>query len=207
MRAKLAPVYFSTSEDPDFQKQYQVLKTILADDAEILAPVALGQPLPPEADAVVFPQMLGDAFKRLDDMKAIDRPILVVTSEFGTVSMWDWEINNYLASEGVQVIAPYSLEQTQKVCRTLTLKKELPQTRFLVYQDNPGEGFQADIFKRFYWWEDESIQRIQEKFGITIEKRSFQRLGEEAKAIPDPEAEKVWAAWQARIPTTNLSTH
>lgn len=207
MRAKLAPVYFSTSEDPDFQKQYQVLKTILADDAEILAPVALGQPLPPEADAVVFPQMLGDAFKRLDEMKAIDRPILVVTSEFGTVSMWDWEINNYLASEGVQVIAPYSLEQTQKVCRTLTLKKELPQTRFLVYQDNPGEGFQADIFKRFYWWEDESIQRIQEKFGITIEKRSFQRLGAEAKAIPDREAEQVWAAWQTRIPTTNLSTH
>ena len=47
--------------------------------------------------------MLGDAYSHLAELKAIPLPILVITSEFGTVSMWDWEINNYLASEGVNV--------------------------------------------------------------------------------------------------------
>ena len=50
--------------------------------------------------------MLGEAYRRVDEFKAIQAPILVVTSEFATVSMWDWEINRYLALEGVRVIAP-----------------------------------------------------------------------------------------------------
>ena len=35
----------------------------------------------------------------------------MITSEFGTVSMWDWEINSYLAAKGVKVIAPNTLEK------------------------------------------------------------------------------------------------
>src|SRR5690606_10918839 len=120
--------------------------------------LVLGASIPPTADAVIFPQMLGEAYRQLAAFRAIDRPILIVTSEFGTMSMWDWEIASYLRDEGVQTIAPYTIDQTRKLCRALVVKRELKQTKFVVFQDNPGEGFQAPIFKRFYWWEDECTQ-------------------------------------------------
>ena len=66
---------------------------------------------PPDVDAVVFPQMLGEAYRRLEQFKALGLPVLVITSEFGTVSMWDWEINQLPARrEGCTVIAPYDLD-------------------------------------------------------------------------------------------------
>jgi len=108
MKAKITPLYFESAADADFVNQLSNLKRLLVDEADFLDPVALGAALP-EADAVVFPQMLGAAYRRLVQIKAIPLPILVVTSEFGTVSMWDWEINRYLKTEGVEVIAPYNL--------------------------------------------------------------------------------------------------
>jgi hypothetical protein len=205
MKAKLVPVYFQNPKDPDFIKQVGNLQRLFSEEAEILEPIGLGSPLPENADAAVFPQMLGDAYSHLADFKAIPLPILVITSEFGTVSMWDWEINNYLDSEGVRVIAPNSLEQARKVCKACALKRELKQTKFLVYQDNPGEGFQAEIFKRFYWWEKECVDQLESKFGISIIKKSFKKLGEDAKQIPDADAEAVWASWKDRIPVENLT--
>ncbi|HEX9013299.1 MAG TPA: hypothetical protein VF813_07275, partial [Anaerolineaceae bacterium] len=207
MKAKLAPVTYQDPNDPDFVKQLGHLRRLLADEAEILAPMVIGAALPAEADAVVFPQMLGAAYRHLADFKAIPLPILVITSEFGTVSMWDWEINSYLAAEGVHVLAPNSLEQARKFCRACALKRELKQAKLLAYQDNPGEGFQADIFKRFYWWEQECTDRLHDKFGVTVVKRSFKELGERARRIPDSEAEKVWAVWEAKVPTEHLSRH
>ena len=190
MNARLVPVYFDPGRDQDFDKQLSVLRNLLADCAEILPPVALGRPLP-EADAVVFPQLLGEAYRRVEDFRAIGLPILIVTSEFGTLSMWDWEIICYLKSHGVETIGPYNLEQAKGVCRALRVKRELPNTRFLVYQDNPGEGAQASIFKRFYWWEDECTERMREHFGVGIVKKSFRELGALAKDIPDRAAEEV----------------
>ena len=204
MKARLVPVYFDTADDPDFVAQVQALRTLLADEAELLAPTALGAPLP-EAEAVVFPQMLGAAYRRVDQIEAIRLPRLVVTSEFGTVSMWDWEINNYLASRGIAVIAPHDLAMTRQVCRTLTAKRELRSAKLLVYQDNPGEGFQPEIFKRFYWWEPECVDRLAEKFGVGVVKKSFKTLAAEAKAIPDAEAEAVWAQWADRIPLGRIT--
>jgi hypothetical protein len=204
MKAKLVPLYFVTSEDADFKKQVAALKSLLADECELLEPLALGSALP-DADAVVFPQMLGNAYRRLAEFKAIQLPILIITSEFGTVSMWDWEIRSYLRSEGVETIAPYNLEQTKVICRALALKREMKASKFLVYQDNPGEGFQAEIFKRFYWWEDECTQRMKDQFGIQIVKKSFKELGAAAKAIEDREAEAAWQARGSRVATAGLS--
>jgi hypothetical protein len=203
MKARLVPVYFP-GRDQDFDKQSLILEELLAEEAELLEPVALGSPLP-DADAVLFPQMLGDAYRMLDEIKAIDLPLLVITSEFGTVLMWDWEICRYLKSEGVDNIAPSSLEQTKKVCQGLAVKRDLKDTKFLVFQDNPGEGMQAEIFKRFYWWEPECLQRMRDKFGVTIEKRSFEKLAADAKAIPDSEADAVWEAWQFKLNIGDIS--
>jgi hypothetical protein len=198
MTARLLPLYFDPGRDEDFELQLSRLKTLLADDAEFLEPVALGAPLP-EAEAVIFPQFLNQAYGLVDAFKAIDVPILVVTSEFGTVLMWDWEICSYLRSEGVSTIAPHSLEQTKKACKALSVKRELHNTKFLVFQDNPGEGMQAEIFKRFYWFEDECVQRMIDKFGIEIVKKSFKELGTYAQSIADEEADEVIAAWNIPI--------
>jgi hypothetical protein len=190
MKARLVPVYFVIGRDEDFDRQLDRLKELLADQAEFLDSLPLGDPLP-EAEAVIFPQFLGEAYHTVDQFKAIQVPILVITSEFGTVLMWDWEIVGYLRSEGVETIAPSSLEQTKKILTALQLKRETQTAKFLVFQDNPGEGFQSEIFKRFYWFEDECVQRMQDKFGLTIVKQSFKDLAARAKQIPDQEAEEI----------------
>jgi hypothetical protein len=163
---------------------------MLSNQAEFLPPVGLGQPLP-EAEAAIFPQFLGEAYHKVENFKSIQLPILVITSEFGTVLMWDWEIVSYLRSEGIETIAPSSFWVCSKLLAALQIKRELQGTRFLVFQDNPSEGFQSEIFKRFYWFEAECIQRMQEKFDLEIVRKSFKTLAAEAKQIPDEQAQRV----------------
>lgn len=201
MKARLIPLYFP-GRDAEFTTQVERLRNLLADDAEILPPAALGERLP-EADAVVFPQLLGDAYSLVHAFQALSLPILIVTSEFGTVSMWDWEIAAFLRAHGVETISAPNIELTRKICKGLAVKRELRQTKFLVFQDNPGEGFQASIFKRFYWWEDECTQRIADKFGVSIVKKSFRELGAAAKQIADSAADQVWKDRQ--LPTEGVS--
>lgn len=203
MKPRLIPVFFP-GRDAEFDTQTETLRKLLAEEAELLEPVALGLPLP-EAEAVVFPQMLGDAYRQVDNFRKIPLPLLIITSGFGTVSMWDWEIRSYLRSEGINTIVPYNLEQTRRICKALGVKRELKRMKFLVFQDNPGQGFQASIFKRFYWWEDECMQRMQNKFGLTVVKKSFKELGAAARHIPDQEVETVWQAWRSRLSIGDVS--
>jgi len=202
MKARLVPLYFDPGRDADFDRMLQALRSTLSDRVELLEPRPLGSPLP-EAEAVLFPQLLGQAYRSVEAFRAIDVPILFITSEFGTLSMWDWEIAEYLKSCGIETIAPYNPRQTENICNALGVKRELKETKFLVYQDDPGEGFQAPIFKRFYWWEDECDSRLRAKFGLTIVKRSFRDLGAAAKAISDAEADAAAKDW--RVPTDGLS--
>jgi hypothetical protein len=200
MKAILVPVYFESADHPDFIKQVDTLRSLLSDEAEILPPIALGSDLP-EADAALFPHLLGNAYRTAEEIRAIHLPRLVLTSEFGTMSMWDWEILRYLRTKGIEMIAPYSLGQTQVILRALLLKRELRQSRLLTYQDFPGrKGFQDDIFRRFYWWEAECREKMHQKFGVDLITKSFQKLGETAKAIPDAEAETVWQQWEDKTP-------
>jgi hypothetical protein len=198
----LLPVYFDPGRDSGFDRQLDTLRTLFGQEAHFLPPFALGQPFPP-ADAVIFPQLLGEAYRRLADFKAIDLPILIITSEFGTVSMWDWELISYLRENAVVTIAPYTVEQAHKVLAAIRVRRELRETKFVVYQDNPGEGQQAPIFKRFYWWENECTQRMIQKFGITLERRSYRDLGARAKAISDSSAEQARNGWD--LPTDGTS--
>jgi hypothetical protein len=206
MKAKLVPIYYKTAEDPDFQAQLRKLNELLADEAEILEPVLLGDKLP-EADGVIFPQMLGEAFRLLDKIKNLPQPLLIVTSEFGTVSMWDWEINSYLTAKGVKVIGPTNLEKTKQVCRAFALKRQLKQSKILAYWDKPasGGGNQDEIFKRFYWWEPECISAIEAKYGVKVIVKSFKQLAQDAKAISDEAALKVWEERKANTPISNLT--
>ncbi len=199
MRARLLPVRFPAA-DAAFDAQLERLEALLGDVATFLPAVTLGDPLPP-SDAAVFPQVLGEAYRQVEALRALDRPRILLTSEFGTMAMWDWEIGRYLEEEGVPTLAPYDVEQARVVCRALGLKRELARTRFVVYQDDPGDGMQAAIFKRFFWWEDTCRRRMLERFGVTVEIRSFRALGEAAKRIADAEAD---AAFERVRATTRL---
>ncbi|MEN3186537.1 MAG: hypothetical protein ABDK94_09830 [Atribacterota bacterium] len=198
MKAKLVPLYFRSGDDPEFITQVQTLKELLQEEADIVEPRPLGDVIP-EGDAALFPQVLGDAYRRVEEIQAIPIPVIIATSEFGMVNMWDWEIVSYLRSKGLQVFAPYTLELTKGIVRSLSLRREMKEVSFLLFQDNPGEGMQASIFKRFFWWENECSERIREKFGIQIFKRSFKLLGEKAKNIPDRQAKEVWKNWDLGV--------
>lgn len=201
-RPTLLPLFFEPGRDEGFDRQLDHLKNLFGKDAEFLPPVALGETLPP-SDGVIFPQLLGAAYAMVDAFRQLDRPILIVTSEFGTVSMWDWELVSYLRSQGVGVLAPYDLASSRKIIAALRVRRELASTKFVVYQDNPGEGQQAPIFKRFYWWENECTQRIFDRFGVRIEKRSYRDLGARARALKDTDAERARAGWD--LPTDGLT--
>jgi hypothetical protein len=206
MKAKLVPIYFKSADDPDFSTQLQKLHELLAEEAELLEPVRLGEKLP-ETDGVIFPQMLGEAFRLLDKISNLPQPLLVVTSEFGTVSMWDWEINSYLTAKGIKVIGPTNLEKTKQVCRAFALKRQLKQSKLLAYWDKPasGGGNQDDIFKRFYWWEPECIQAIEAKYGVKVVVKSFKQLAEDANAISDEAALKVWEQRKVKTPIGKIT--
>jgi hypothetical protein len=191
MKATLVPVHFKSGMDNEFRTHLEIVKKLLADEADVLPPVALGARLP-AVDAVVFPQLLGDAFSQLPPLKAINVPVIVLTSDFGTVNMWDWEIVTFMKAQGMSVFTPYELSQTRAICRGLALKREMKDVKFLVFQDHPGVGGQqAEIFKRFWWWEDRSSEIIRQKFVIRIIKKSFQELGEKAKKITDADARQI----------------
>ena len=111
----------------------------------------VGDPVPADVNAVVVPDLSGLAYRLLDEFRQIDVPILVITSEFGTVSMWDWEIRDYLRRRGVDDVAPTSSNELTDLLRALAVRQMLPRSRMLAYLDDLGGGKQPDIFKRFYW--------------------------------------------------------
>lgn len=124
MNARLVPLYFKSGRDKDFEAQLNVLKDVLSDVADILEPMALGSDLP-DVDAVVLPQLLGAPYSQVDQIRQIDVPIAVITSEFGTMSMWDWEIASFLGEQGVDLIMPYNIRQAKNICKSLAVKRDL----------------------------------------------------------------------------------
>jgi hypothetical protein len=201
MKAILVPMYFASGMDEDYTKQLGILRNLLQAEAEILEPIALGDSIPKEANGVLFLQLVVDVYRQHKQILDIKLPILLATSEFGTFSMWDWEIYTYLREFGKELLFPNDLEQTKKICGALALKGSIKGSKFLVYQDDPGKGFQSEIFKRFYWFEDECVNGIKNKFGVEVEKKSFAELGKRAKEVSDEEAAEVWKNWKRNTST------
>lgn len=198
-KAKIQPVYFEEINDREkgeLAEQMKCLQGFYGEVAEFLSPVPLGEPIP-DADAVCFPQMIFAAYRHDELFRAIKQPIIVLTSQFGTVEMWDWEIITYLRDLGCTVFSPYSVELAKTILRAFAVKSSLRSgARFLMFQDTPGEGMQANIFKKFYWWEKQSTDKIEETFGCKLIYRSFKELCEKARAVSDEEAQRVCANWE-----------
>ncbi len=201
-KARLLPVYFESSQNQEFQKKLNLSKKYLKNEAEILSPEPLKGISSKKADAILFPRLIGDIYRNYHILKEAGIPVLVMTSDFGTMAMWDWEIVSYLQEKGVDVFAPNNLETAYKICRAFKLKREIREKSFLVYQDDPGDGMQASIFKRFFWWEDECLNKIKEKFGINIIKKSYKDLGQRSAEIEDSRVKNI--VDKKNIDTKNL---
>ena len=202
MKVRLAPLYFNEineREQGELQAQMELLQKMYGDVAEFLPMTVVGEALPEGADAILFPQMIFAAFRHDEELKAYKLPMVVITSKFGTVEMWDWEIVTYLRDLGLTVFSPYSEEMARTVLRALGGKHALSAgAKFLMFQDSPGEGMQANIFKRFYWWENQSTESMENTFGCQLIYRSWKERGERAKQISDDEARKIAADWDIR---------
>ncbi|MDR2163614.1 MAG: hypothetical protein LBO70_06725 [Clostridiales Family XIII bacterium] len=197
-KARLIPLYFKAANEREigeFNTQVENLKGMYGDVAEILKVAAVGDPIP-DADAIVFPQLIGAAFGDRDKLAAYGLPMIALTSKFGTVEMWDWEIVTYLREKGLTVFSPYTTELAKVVIRSIAAKKAMKDgAKFLMFQDSPGEGMQAYIFKRFFWWERECTERLEDTFGVKLIYRSYRELNEKAAGISDDMAREVCRDW------------
>lgn len=205
MTATLAPLYLDPKPADAFHVQLDHLRLVLGDLATWTEPSHIDQPVPAAADAVVVPDLNGRAYRMVESFRRIDLPILVITSEFGTVSMWDWEIRDHLRRRGVETIAPTSLQESHDICRALSIKKTMRGATMLAYQDDLGAGMQPDIFKRFYWWEDEAVDLVTENLGVNVDHRSFRELAARAAAVPDGRVEEAFTKWEGKIPIFGLN--
>ena len=207
MKTMVLPVFLpemNEREQREYFQQTQRMEAMYGPKTKFCAPVSINEAFGKDADMVVFFQLTGSIFRYREELKKISLPVIVLTSEFGTVEMWDWEIVAWLREEvGMCVFAPYSREMAQVVFRALETKKRMKEEAvFLLFQDDPGEGMQAEIFKRFYWWEKECREVIEKTLGVKILYRSWKAVNESAERISDEAAEQLWE--QRREPCRDL---
>jgi hypothetical protein len=200
MPARLLPVRLEDTAQPSFVRQLDALRALAGTAVEWLDPVHIGDAAGVACDAVVVPDMTGTAYRSLPAFQALEVPILIVTSEFGTVSMWDWEIRDFLRRRGVATVAPTSLEEFADLCRALDVKQRLRSSVMLAYQDELGAGKQPDIFKRFFWWEDECVDVLREQLGVRVERRSYKALWARALALPERRVLEELASVERGVP-------
>lgn len=201
----LHPVYLDAQPADAFDTQFAHLRRLVGHLVEWSGPAHIDEPVPDGTSAVLVPDLNGRAYQMVESFRRIEQPILLITSEFGTVSMWDWEIRDHLRRRGVPTIAPTSLQESEDICRALHTTKALANSRMLAYQDDLGAGMQPDIFKRFYWWEDECVRDIEQRFGVTVEHRSFKELVARAEAVPEARVEEASRQIREQVPIIGLS--
>ena len=204
MKIKAIPLKFSSVIEDEYEKQLQIITQMFADEVEFLQSIIVGDAIPDEAQVVVFPVLVGEAYSKLSFLQTIKLPIVIITSSYGTMAMWDWEILTVFKELGMNVFAPYNPELARIVFRSVALKKEMKTAKFLVFQDTPGDGMQADIFKRFYWWEQRCTQSIKDKFGIEVIIKSYKEVSEKARKISDGIA--LEAVKQYKVNACSLSS-
>lgn len=201
---RLLPVYLDDQPGESFHAQLDNLKRLTTGLVDWLSPAHIDAPVPVETSAVVTPELNRRAYRMVESFRRIDRPILIITSEFGTVSMWDWEIRDYLRRRGVPTVAPTSIQECEDICRALATMETMRRSSMLVYQDDLGAGMQPEIFERFYWWEGECARDMADVFGVTVERRSYRALAARAASVPDDRVAAEWTRITDRVPVVGL---
>ncbi|MCM1134111.1 MAG: hypothetical protein NC400_00915 [Clostridium sp.] len=207
MKAKAVSLYFegrNPREVKEYEQQLGRLKGMYADEVEFIDSVCIGSEISKEADIVVIPQLFGAVFKERERLEAIEKPMMIVTSEFGTVEMWDWEIAAWLRDElKLNVFFPYNVEIAKVIFRSLAAKKLMNGgAKFLMFQDEPGEGMQAYLFKKFYWWDESCTEQMERAFGVKIIYKSYKELNRKAEAMDSAKAKALWE--ERKVPCENV---
>lgn len=208
MRAKAIAMYLegrNAREVKEYENQLERLEKMYDSEIEVIGSVCLGETIPREAELVLIPQLFGSVFQQRESLEKISLPIVLATSEFGTVEMWDWEIAAWLRDElKLNVFFPYNCQMAKVIFRSVSVKKQMNGgIRFLMFQDSPGEGMQAYLFKKFYWWNESCTQQMERAFGIKILYKSYKELNERAARISDEKAEALWE--QRKVPAKGVS--
>ncbi|MEQ2423438.1 hypothetical protein [Enterocloster hominis (ex Hitch et al. 2024)] len=203
MKANIVPLRFRDADEKEFYRILDALKEIYQEEVSFLEPRTAGDELPEDADAVLFPVMWTNVYTEMDKLlRTIHVPSIVLTTTVGVSLMFDWEAVAYMKQKGLQVFNPHSVELAKTVFKALALKRDMKHQKFLVFHDSKGEGLIPEQFKIFYWWNDECIRDMKEKFGITIVHKSYKALGEKARLIPDDAAREEMERWdfQEEVP-------
>ena len=109
MKARLVPLQFeemNEREQDEFREQMKLLTEMYADVAQFEEPVKVGEEMPEGADAAVFPLLIFAAYRHDEQLLSCSLPMIILTSEYGTIEMWDWEIATYLRQLGCRVFTP-----------------------------------------------------------------------------------------------------
>ncbi len=202
---RLLPVSLETEPGEPFTRQFAALVRLTDGLVEWLPAAWVGDRVPEDVTAVVVPDLSGLAYRLLAEFRRIEVPVLVVTSEFGTVSMWDWEIRDYLRRRGVETVAPTSLAELTDVVRAAAVRQVLPRSRMLAYLDDLGGGKQPDIFKRFYWYEEACAEDLYGALGVIVERRSHRELAVRAASVPEHRVVEAHERISGGVPMVGLS--
>lgn len=125
LKARIVPLRFveiNEREQKEYKEQLEKLQEIYGDVAEFLEPVEVGAEIQ-KCDAIIFPQLIGAGYHYVEAYCQYNKPILVITSRFGTVDMWDWELISYMRSHGLNVFAPYNIDMGKTIFRALAAKE------------------------------------------------------------------------------------
>lgn len=196
-KAKVVPLKFreiNDREEGEFKDQLSKLEELYGDTAEFMDAVITGEVIP-ECDAIIFPQLIGAAYQYKEEIANYKKPVIVITSQFGTVDMWDWELVSYFKSAGITVFSPYNTTLGKVIFRALAVKNKLAGAKFIMFQDDPGEGMQAYIFKRFYWWQEECTKSIEKVFGAQIIYKSWKEVNQRAAQVKEEMALQEFESW------------
>lgn len=195
MKAKIVPMRFKSTSTEDFNRILTHLAEIYQSEVEFLEPRVLGETLPEGAEAALFPVLWADLYEEVGALRALNLPIVVLTTRFGVSLMFDWEAVAFLKSKGLPVFNPHSVGLAKTLFKALALKTAMRTQKFLIFQDSDYDGLIPEQFKIFYWWHESCTRDIYEKFGIRIVRKPYKALCEKAKAIPDGAARQEAARW------------
>ncbi len=183
MKAKVVPILFPDQKNEGrFADQLQLVKEMFADEAEFLDPAQLEGELPEADAAVLFSLPPKTVYHKVELLKKVSLPMIVISSEYGARSMWDWENFTYLRAEGVNVYSPYTQELTRILLRTVAFKRQMKSSKLLIWMSDPHQGF--------YFFDRQSAERIHDTFGVTVEFASYKDVCERARQIPDEDARR-----------------
>ncbi len=154
-----------------------------------------------------LPRMLGDAFRRLQEFQALPQPVLVVTSEFGTVSMWDWEINSFLGCQWRQGDRPQHARKNPPGLPGAGAGKMLrARNSWSTRTTPPAPGCRTRSSSAFTGGSRKRSPPCRAATGCKWSKRASRSWARAAKAIPDEAAQQVWDGGKAKTPLGKVAS-